>query len=230
MSNKLIFILLKIFTVAAVLFFINVILILFFPEVYKHVNFSITLILFNISLVVDKAAQPFLVYGQKDKKAKKELYKALSMFLLLFMIPFIVSLPYLEYSLIQKMMLPLELTWMFWMLGTLMIIIGGLILCISRIILGRESSIVIGIETDHKLITKGPYHIIRHPIYTGASFLFLGYSFSFSSLICSIVILLILMLWLDKRITLEEKLLIQTFGKEYLNYMKYTKRLIPFIY
>ncbi|MFX0087606.1 MAG: methyltransferase family protein [Candidatus Hodarchaeota archaeon] len=230
MPNKLKFFLLKIFTVVVVLFFVNVILILLFPEVYRHVNFSITLILFNISLAVDKAAQPFLVYGQKDKKARKELYKALSMFLLLFIIPFITSFPYIEYSLIQKMIFPPEVTWMFWMLGTLMIIIGGLILCISRIILGRESTIVIGLEKDHKLITKGPYHIIRHPIYTGASFLFLGYSLSFSSLICLIVILLVLALWLNKRMTLEETLLIQTFGEEYLNYIKRTKRLIPFIY
>ncbi|MFX1249543.1 MAG: methyltransferase family protein, partial [Promethearchaeota archaeon] len=102
--------------------------------------------------------------------------------------------------------------------------------CISRIILGRESSIVIGIEKDHKLVTKGPYHIIRHPIYVGSSFLFLGYTLSFSSLICSIVILLILVLWLNKRMTLEEKLLIEAFGDDYRNYMKHTKRLIPFIY
>ncbi|MFX1548484.1 MAG: methyltransferase family protein [Promethearchaeota archaeon] len=230
MSNKVIFILLKIFTVVAVLAFINVLLILFFPEVYMTTNFSITLILFNIFIAVDKAAQPFLVYDQKGKKAKKELYKALSMFLLLFMIPLIVSLPYLEYSLIQKMILFPELTWMFWILGTLMIIIGGFLMCISRIILGRESSIVIGIEKDHKLVTKGPYHIIRHPIYVGSSFLFLGYSLSFSSLICSIVILLILVLWLNKRMTLEEKLLIEAFGDDYRNYMKHTKRLIPFIY
>jgi len=230
MPNKLIFFLLKIFTVVVILFFINVVLILFFPEVYRHENFSITLILFNFSLAVDKAAQPFLVYGQRDKKARKELYKALSMFLLLFMIPFIASFPYIEYSLIQKMILSPEVTWMFWMLGTLMIIIGGLILCISRIILGRESTIVIGLEKDHKFITKGPYHIIRHPIYFGSSFLFLGYSLSFSSLICSIVFLLVLVLWLNKRMTLEETLLIQTFGEEYLNYIKRTKRLIPFIY
>ncbi|MFW9993254.1 MAG: methyltransferase family protein [Candidatus Odinarchaeota archaeon] len=230
MPNKVTFVLLKIFTVVAILAFINVILILFFPEVYTAPYFSITLILFNIFLAVDKAAQPFLVYGQKDKKAKIELYKALSMFLLLFIIPFIASLPYLEYSLIQKKLLSPELTWLFWMLGTLMIIIGGIVMCISRIILGRESSIVIGIEKDHVLVTRGPYHVIRHPIYTGAAFLFLGYSLSFSGMICSTVTLLVLVLWLSKRMTLEEKLLIETFGDGYRNYMKRTKRLIPFIY
>ncbi len=229
MPNKVTFVLLKIFTVVAVLAFINVVLILFFSEVYTT-NFSIPLILFNIFIAVDKAAQPFLIYGQKDKKAKIELYKALSMFLLLFMIPFIASVPYLEYSLIQKKILSPELTWAFWTLGILMIIIGGTTMCISRIILGRESSIVIGIEKDHNLVTKGPYHIIRHPIYTGSSFLFLGYTLSFSSMICSMIILLILLLWLNKRIKLEEKLLIETFGDDYLNYMKRTKRLIPFIY
>lgn len=230
MPNKVIFVLLKIFTVVSVLFFVNIILILFFPEVYIARNFSITLILFNFFLAVDKAAQPFLVYGQKNKKAKEELSKALSMFLLLFSIPFITSLPYLEYSLIQKVVLSSELIWIFWMLGTLMIIIGGSLLCISRILLGRESTIVIGIEKDHKLVTKGPYNIIRHPIYTGSSFLFLGYTISFSNLICSIVVLLVLLLWLNKRMKLEEQILIETFGSDYRNYMKRTKRLIPFIY
>ncbi|NHJ02337.1 MAG: isoprenylcysteine carboxylmethyltransferase family protein [Candidatus Heimdallarchaeota archaeon] len=229
MPNKVTFVLLKIFTVVAVLAFINVVFILFFPEVYTS-NFSIPLILFNIFLAVDKAAQPFLVYGQKEKKAKIELYKALSMFLLLFMIPFIASVPYLEYSLIQLKILSPELIRAFWALGILMIIIGGSTMCTSRIILGRESSIVIGIEKDHKLVTKGPYHIIRHPIYTGSAFLFLGYALSFSSMICSMIILLVLVLWLNQRIQLEEKLLIDTFGDEYRNYMKRTKRIIPFIY
>ncbi len=40
-------------------------------------------------------------------------------------------------------------------------------LCTSRFVLGKEGTPIIGIEKDHELITKGPYDLVRHPIYRG---------------------------------------------------------------
>jgi len=201
---------------------LNVILVIFFPEAYT--DFPITLLLINLFIAVDYLARPLFSPSRKDQ------YKTRFLMLFLFAIPFLVTLPYLEHTFILRAIIPPEVTWAFWMLGTLMITLGGITLDMSRIILGGQGSLKIGTEKDHKLITKGPYHVIRHPIYAGTLFLLLGYSLSFSSIIGSIILILILVPLGRSRMALEEKLLIQTFGDEYLNYMKRTKRLIPFIY
>jgi len=207
-----------VFTLACV----NVILVFFLPEVYT--DFAITLLLINLFIAVDYLARPLFSPSRKDQ------YKTRFLMVFFLAIPFLVTLPYLEYSFILRTILPPGVTWAFWMLGTLMIIFGGITLDMSRIILGSQSSLKIGIEKDHKLITRGPYHVIRHPIYAGTLFLFVGYSLSFCSIIGSITLILILAPLGRSRMALEERLLIQTFGDEYLDYMKRTKRLIPFIY
>lgn len=207
-----------VFTLACV----NVILVFFLPEVYT--DFAITLLLINLFIAVDYLARPLFSPSRKDQ------YKTRFLMVFLFAVPFLVTLPYLEYSIILRTILPPEVTWAFWMLGTLMIILGGITMDMSRIILGGQGSLKIGIEKDHKLITRGPYHVIRHPVYAGTLLLLLGYTLSFGSIIGSIIMILILVPVGRSRMALEEKLLIQTFGDEYLNYMKRTKRLIPFIY
>ena len=112
----------------------------------------------------------------------------------------------------------------------MILIIGGCTLCIGRIFLGKEGLLIITIERSHRLVTNGPYAIIRHPIYARIIFLFLGYALSFSSIIGSIFLISFFFIWFRKRIELEEQLLIQTYGDEYRKYMKKNKRIIPYLY
>jgi protein-S-isoprenylcysteine O-methyltransferase Ste14 len=44
------------------------------------------------------------------------------------------------------------------------------------------------------------------------------------------VVMFLLVPYLVHRITLEEKMLVEHFGSEYQEYMKTSKRLIPFLY
>lgn len=201
-SGKAVFLSKKVVGVAGTLFIINMILMLFFREVFTTPNFSITILLLNLFLAADRAAQPFFT-----QKGKKDDYRTLFAFLLfLFALPFLVAFPYIEYSLILRILVVLEVGTALWMLGTLMIEVGGITLVASRIVLGVHGSVRIGIEENHKLITNGPYHTVRHPIYAGSLFLFLGYSLSFSSVLSSIIILLIIVPLSRGRMALEEKL------------------------
>lgn len=226
MSGKAKHLLIKVFGVVFTLFILNVILIFFFPEVYAS-KFLITLLLTNLFLAIDYLVRPlFFQAGKKDQFKTKTLF----LILFIFACPFLIAFPYLEYSFLLKTVLPLEVTIAFWIIGTIMIMLGGSTIVTSRIILGVQGSLKIGIEENHKLITKGPYQVIRHPIYAGTLFLLLGYSLSFSSIISSIIILLVLVPLGRGRMALEEKLLTETFGDEYLAYMKRTKRLIPYLY
>lgn len=79
------------------------------------------------------------------------------------------------------------------------------------------------------LITKGPYEIIRHPIYAGFLLFVLSYSPGYYMISQYLAFLLLLVLFLS-RINHDDKLTERFFKNEYLAYKKKTKSLIPYIY
>jgi protein-S-isoprenylcysteine O-methyltransferase Ste14 len=78
------------------------------------------------------------------------------------------------------------------------------------------------------LITNGPYHFIRHPMYTAILLGSVGLLINhFTWMRLSMVIALAIVLII--KLTWEEKMLSKKFG-EYMDYMKHTKRILPFIF
>src|SRR3982074_1142929 len=60
-----------------------------------------------------------------------------------------------------------------WMAGILCI--AGLVFCVwARATLGRNWSGTITLKEGHELIERGPYRLVRHPIYTGLLTMFLA--------------------------------------------------------
>lgn len=114
-------------------------------------------------------------------------------------------------------------------IGFALFVVGLSIYGIARFTLGRNFSEALRIKPDHKLIVHGPYRFIRHPVYLGEILYFLSIPIIFESLY-GFVIMLILIPMLLYRIKIEEKLLISTFGQKYLEYVRTTKKLIPYIY
>jgi protein-S-isoprenylcysteine O-methyltransferase len=111
----------------------------------------------------------------------------------------------------------------------------GVILCVAgiafaiwaRVHLGRNWSGTPSIKEGHELITSGPYRFVRHPIYTGMLVALIG-----SALVNGIDLIILLIfgamfLW---RIPIEERYMMQTFPDQYPEYIKRTKKLIPFIW
>lgn len=99
----------------------------------------------------------------------------------------------------------------------------------SVIILGKQFSIDITIQDDHQLVTKGPYHYIRHPRYTGIIVFFLGISLVFLFWI-ALIFVLATFLVLILRIQDEEKLMHEEFKKDWEEYKEKTYYLVPFVY
>lgn len=85
------------------------------------------------------------------------------------------------------------------------------------------------IKKNHELITKGIYGYVRHPIYGGLLLMVIG-SLIVSGSYTFIAGLIIMLFTFEIFARREEKILTKHFGKKYIEYIKTTKKFIPFIY
>jgi protein-S-isoprenylcysteine O-methyltransferase Ste14 len=114
-------------------------------------------------------------------------------------------------------------------LGVTLFLSGVSLRALGRITLKRSYSYVLGFSHKKELVTRGVYMLVRHPIYLASILYVIGLPLIFSSAYGFVVTLGFIPCILY-RIRVEEKMLIQEFGEEYLDYKKRTKKLIPYIY
>jgi protein-S-isoprenylcysteine O-methyltransferase Ste14 len=114
-----------------------------------------------------------------------------------------------------------------WMAGILCI--AGLAFCIwARATLGRNWSGTITLKEGHELIERGPYRLVRHPIYTGMLAMFLATAIAFGHLGGFVaVVVAFASFWI--KLGDEEKLMRQQFPEQYRSYEQRVKRIIPFV-
>lgn len=121
---------------------------------------------------------------------------------------------------------PAEL-WIVW-LGFFLTIAGLAFACWARVILGRNWSGVVQLKKDHELIVRGPYSIVRHPIYTGLLLAFLGTALAIGAwrgLIATAIVAV--SFW--RKLRLEERWLCELFGEQYAAYMRRVRALVPWV-
>lgn len=132
----------------------------------------------------------------------------------------------LDFVHIQKMIYVFD---MLESIGLTMFLVGFSVRSLAKRTLGNYFLNGINTLRRHKLVKNGIYRYIRHPIYLGAILLHLGSFLLFSSPYGSLVMLGYIPIVLYK-IRIEEKMLVEKFGKEYRDYMKRTWKIIPLIY
>jgi protein-S-isoprenylcysteine O-methyltransferase Ste14 len=109
--------------------------------------------------------------------------------------------------------------------------VAGLILrWWAIIILGRFFTVDVTIEKDHELVERGPFRIVRHPSYAGVLLAFVGLALSLRNWAALVVILVPISAAFIHRMNVEENALSRALGPRYAEYMKRTKRLVPFVY
>lgn len=113
--------------------------------------------------------------------------------------------------------------------GSVLTVLGLTMALWARIFLGRNWSGYTTYKKEYELITTGPYKFLRHPIYSGMILMLIGTFLYYGTLIV-LVIFAIASVTIAWRIGKEEKIMTGLFGKKYIDYMKRTKRLIPWIY
>jgi protein-S-isoprenylcysteine O-methyltransferase Ste14 len=98
----------------------------------------------------------------------------------------------------------------------------------ARRVLGRNWSGIVTVKQDHELVRSGPYRWVRHPIYTGLLIAFVGTAISRGEWRGVLAVLIVFAaLW--RKLKLEERWMIETFGDAYLRYRDEVRALIPFV-
>ena len=114
-------------------------------------------------------------------------------------------------------------------LGLMLAVAGMAIRFMGLRELGRQFSVYVTLQEDHKLVQSGIYGVLRHPLYLGAIFAMVGIALVFRSwlIIPGSVLVNAFVL---ARISREEKLLAEHFKVEFAAYRRRTWRLLPYIY
>jgi protein-S-isoprenylcysteine O-methyltransferase len=120
--------------------------------------------------------------------------------------------------------------WMFASAGVVLFVAGLLLRWWAIIALGRFFTVDVTIEKDHELVERGPFCFVRHPSYTGVLLAFVGVALSLGNWAALLVILLPIGAAFVHRMNVEEEALSRALGPRYAEYMKRTKRLVPFVY
>jgi protein-S-isoprenylcysteine O-methyltransferase Ste14 len=122
-------------------------------------------------------------------------------------------------------MLPSYVTYV----GSALVLAGTAVRQWAIAVLGRYFSDMIGVQKDQKVVQNGPYRLIRHPSYAGLLLIFIGWGLAFQSWGALLAVILVFGVCFGYRMISEERMLTSELGKSYTEYMKRTKRIIPFL-
>jgi protein-S-isoprenylcysteine O-methyltransferase Ste14 len=113
-------------------------------------------------------------------------------------------------------------------LGIAIAVAGIALRWYAVITLGRFFTTRVMTSPDQRVVATGPYRFVRHPSYTGMLLTVLGIllcSGNWLALACFVIALP----GFAYRIRVEERALTNALGDPYRDYMRRTKRLVPFV-
>ena len=109
--------------------------------------------------------------------------------------------------------------------------VGSVVLVMAAVkTLGKEWSLTARVLEGHQLATKGPYAIVRHPIYTGMLGMLLATGIAVSHWIALPAAVVVFLAGTIVRVRSEEKLLRETFGAAFDEYARKVPALVPGLY
>ena len=115
----------------------------------------------------------------------------------------------------------------FW-IGTAIVAAGLAFAIWARVFLGRNWSGTVTLKEQHELIRGGPYRWVRHPIYTGLLFAFLGSAVALGQWRGLLAVLIVFVaLW--RKLRMEERWLTEMFGEQYARFRQEVAALVPFV-
>ncbi len=95
--------------------------------------------------------------------------------------------------------------------------------------LGEYFTRVVHVSSSQKVVETGPYRLLRHPSYTGVALSALGVGLAMANVAGILLTCVPFLIGVSYRIRVEERALLEAIGEPYREYMKRTKRLIPYV-
>jgi protein-S-isoprenylcysteine O-methyltransferase Ste14 len=96
--------------------------------------------------------------------------------------------------------------------------------------LGKQWAVSARLVEGHRLITEGPYALVRNPIYTGMFGMLIATGLAMEHFIALIAAVIIFGVGMVIRVRSEEKLLRDAFGQEFDDYTQRVPAVLPGIY
>ena len=219
----------KLILLLFVIIYFNIGFILFTTEVFSDFRYILIFAIFYLLIGVNILICPLFNSGRTNELSR---LNTIIFIILELLGPIWIMFPYLEFIIIiQEKFSSISLVVdLISVMGIILMLLGGIIMIISRLTLGIFGTPTVTNTEQHKLITNRTYRYVRHPIYLSMIILMMGYSLSFCSFLSTLFYTISLIIFVMSRIKIEEKQLLDLFGKEYSEYMNRTKRLLPFIY
>jgi protein-S-isoprenylcysteine O-methyltransferase Ste14 len=113
-------------------------------------------------------------------------------------------------------------------LGVALMIIGASFGVWARFTIGTNWSGDVTLKEDHELIQRGPYALVRHPIYTALFTMLLGTALAFAQYETTFIFVVAVLVFLIK-MRAEERLMTEAFPDQYPEYRRRVKAIIPFL-
>ncbi len=115
-------------------------------------------------------------------------------------------------------------------LGILCILLGVALRWYAIHTLGRYFTRDVAVSADQPVVQQGPYRWIRHPAYTGTFLTMLGVGLALTNWASLGALLVGVFLGHFYRVRVEEQALVQAIGQPYREYMRRTRRFVPWVF
>lgn len=96
--------------------------------------------------------------------------------------------------------------------------------------LGRFFTVDVATFADQRVVDAPPYRRIRHPAYSGSILSLLGTTLMLGHGLGLLLVALAIVVTFGYRVRLEERALLEALGEPYADYMRRTKRFVPYLW
>ena len=183
-----------------------------------------------IALIVDFSWLIFIVFWIFSAIGAKETIKGKTWIQIAFFAFFIIAtrlyrfkffLKYHSFLIISNQFLSI--------IGVIICVVGIVFAICSKWYLGNNWGMPITLKKRHELVTSGPYHLVRHPIYAGIILGIFGSALVFGNKLSFVLFPLFCVYFIYSAIG-EERIMMEQFPSQYPDYKNKTKMFIPFIF
>ena len=95
--------------------------------------------------------------------------------------------------------------------------------------LGDHFTFQVAVPREHQIVTAGVYRWVRHPSYTGGMLFNVGIGIALTNWASALILAAGMAAVYIYRVHVEEQALVRAHGSAYTEYMRQTKRFIPFV-